>query len=249
MDSTTPSAPRSGISRRTVVAGAAWAAPVVAIAPAAQAATCSKICVTYAGTACKSPGNSDPLNRKAYKYLFTIENQTGGLPPYNGCMQVLSLIHISSSRVCSPPSNASTRREGARHTGPVSYTHLVNLVVARHLGVVDFGRLATLTLAVDITVAIAGVGMGSALVQFGAKAVSYTHLDVYKRQVRQADDPADCAADLSRDPGGFRRRLGHQPVRRPRLRSDASRRSRSPKGGRYCRAAMEPHRSLSLIHI
>ena len=88
MDSTTPSAPRSGISRRTVVAGAAWAAPVVAIAPAAQAATCSKICVTYAGTACKSPGNSDPLNRKAYKYLFTIENQTGGLPPYNGCMQV-----------------------------------------------------------------------------------------------------------------------------------------------------------------
>ncbi|MBK6955909.1 MAG: lipopolysaccharide biosynthesis protein [Actinomycetales bacterium] len=49
---------------------------------------------------------------------------------------------------------------------------VVNLVVARHLGVVDFGRLATLTLAVDITVAIAGVGMGSALVQFGAKAHS-----------------------------------------------------------------------------
>ncbi len=36
---------------------------------------------------------------------------------------------------------------------------VVNLVVARHLGVVDFGRLATLTLAVDITVAIAGVGI------------------------------------------------------------------------------------------
>ncbi len=88
MGTTTTGPAGSGISRRTVVAGAAWAVPVVAIAPAAQAATCSKICVTYEGIACKSPGNSDPLNKKAYKYLFKIENQTGGLPPYNGCMQV-----------------------------------------------------------------------------------------------------------------------------------------------------------------
>ena len=79
----------SGISRRTVVAGAAWAVPVVALAPAAQAATGSKITVTYEGVACKSPGNSDPLNKKAYKYLFSITNETGGPSPYNGCMQVL----------------------------------------------------------------------------------------------------------------------------------------------------------------
>ena len=63
--------------------------PVVALAPAAQAAAGSKITVTYEGIACKSPGRSDPLNEKAYKYLFSITNETGGLSPYNGCMQVL----------------------------------------------------------------------------------------------------------------------------------------------------------------
>ncbi len=88
MDSTQESRTRPGIPRRAVVAGAAWAVPVVAVAPAAQAAACSKICATYLGVACKSPGFSDPLNKKAYKYKFSIENQTGGLPPYNGCMQV-----------------------------------------------------------------------------------------------------------------------------------------------------------------
>ena len=62
--------------------------PVVALAPAAQAAAGSKITVTYEGIACKSPGRSDPLNEKAYKYLFSITNETGGLSPYNGCMQV-----------------------------------------------------------------------------------------------------------------------------------------------------------------
>ncbi len=49
---------------------------------------------------------------------------------------------------------------------------VVNLVVARHLGVVDFGRLATLTLAVDLASAVASIGVISALVQFGAKAHS-----------------------------------------------------------------------------
>ena len=28
------------------------------------------------------------MNEKAYKYLFSITNETGGLSPYNGCMQV-----------------------------------------------------------------------------------------------------------------------------------------------------------------
>ena len=79
MDKVTSGAERSAISRRTVVAGAAWALPVVAIAPAAQAVTCSRnVCVAYTGTACKVPGNSGgPGEKKAYKYNFTITNMTG----------------------------------------------------------------------------------------------------------------------------------------------------------------------------
>jgi len=53
---------------------------------------------------------------------------------------------------------------------PLSF--VVNLVVARHLGAADFGRLATLSLAVDITNAVVSLGVGGALVQFGAKAHS-----------------------------------------------------------------------------
>ena len=79
MGSKTTNGSSSGISRRTVVAGAAWAVPVVAIAPAARAATCSdNVCVTYSGIACKVPGASGGKDeKKAYKYNFTMLNETG----------------------------------------------------------------------------------------------------------------------------------------------------------------------------
>lgn len=50
---------------------------------------------------------------------------------------------------------------------PVAF--VVNLVVARVLGVIDYGRLAYLSTIMDIVGAILSVGLGTALVQYGAR--------------------------------------------------------------------------------
>ncbi len=63
---------------------------------------------------------------------------------------------------------------------------VVNLVVARYLGVVDFGRGAMLTLAVDIASAVAGLGVNTALVQFGAKAHSAGRRDEVRSLLQAA---------------------------------------------------------------
>lgn len=60
----------SGISRRTIVKGAAWAVPAVAVAGAAPAVAVSPpIIPTPAGNACKHPGNP-----KWYHFTFCFEN-------------------------------------------------------------------------------------------------------------------------------------------------------------------------------
>lgn len=46
----------------------------------------------------------------------------------------------------------------------------VNIVIARVLGVLDYGRLAYLTTIMDIVGGIISLGVGTALVQFGSKA-------------------------------------------------------------------------------
>ncbi len=57
----------------------------------------------------------------------------------------------------------------------------VNLVVARVLGVADFGRLAYLSMVMDVASGVVALGIGSALVQFGAKA----HAAGRREEVRQ----------------------------------------------------------------
>lgn len=49
---------------------------------------------------------------------------------------------------------------------------VVNIIVARILGVADFGRLAYLTMVMELAVVVVTVGVGSGLIQFGAKAHS-----------------------------------------------------------------------------
>ncbi|WP_068396965.1 lipopolysaccharide biosynthesis protein [Kribbia dieselivorans] len=49
---------------------------------------------------------------------------------------------------------------------------LVNILLARVLGVVDYGRLAYLTMIIGLAGSIAGMGVGSGTLQFGAKAHS-----------------------------------------------------------------------------
>lgn len=51
---------------------------------------------------------------------------------------------------------------------PIAF--LANVVVARNLGVVDYGRLAILTMVLTIATATASLGVGSALMQFVTKA-------------------------------------------------------------------------------
>src|SRR5690606_27672460 len=51
---------------------------------------------------------------------------------------------------------------------PVAF--LVNLLLARVLGVVSYGRLAVLTTLMEVVAVIVALGVGSATVQFGAKA-------------------------------------------------------------------------------
>lgn len=51
---------------------------------------------------------------------------------------------------------------------PIAF--LVNVVVARNLGVVDYGRLAILTMILALATAAASLGVGAALMQFVTKA-------------------------------------------------------------------------------
>ena len=51
---------------------------------------------------------------------------------------------------------------------PIAF--LVNVVVARRLGVVDYGQLAVLTMVLSLATAAASMGVGAALVQFVTKA-------------------------------------------------------------------------------
>lgn len=57
----------------------------------------------------------------------------------------------------------------------------VNLVVARMLGVASYGRLAYLSMVMDVASGVVALGIGSALVQFGAKA----HAAGRREEVRQ----------------------------------------------------------------
>ena len=51
---------------------------------------------------------------------------------------------------------------------PIAF--VVNLLVARVLGVTDYGRLAFLTALMEVATGVVALGLGSALIQFGAKA-------------------------------------------------------------------------------
>lgn len=64
----------AGLSRRTVMKGAAWSVPVVMVATAAPAMASSPGFVDFLGTACKYPGNSNKDYPKAYKFDMVSNN-------------------------------------------------------------------------------------------------------------------------------------------------------------------------------
>lgn len=76
--SSTAGAPNN-ISRRRVVAGAAWSVPAVMVASAAPAVAASPGFLTFTGEACKLPGNSSDTF-KGYVFELNANNETGPLP-------------------------------------------------------------------------------------------------------------------------------------------------------------------------
>jgi hypothetical protein len=63
----------SGISRRTLVKGAAWSVPVMAVGPALPAFASTPPVLEFSGTACKIPGQGQEVN-KGYVLGFSINN-------------------------------------------------------------------------------------------------------------------------------------------------------------------------------
>lgn len=76
--SSTQGAPKN-ISRRRVVAGAAWSVPAVMVASAAPAVAASPGFLTFTGEACKLPGNSSS-NFKGYVFELNANNVSGPQP-------------------------------------------------------------------------------------------------------------------------------------------------------------------------
>ena len=67
---------------------------------------------------------------------------------------------------------------------PVAF--LANLIVARVLGVVDYGRLAFLTALMEVAYGVITLGFGVALVQFGSKAHAAGRHDEVRRMLSAA---------------------------------------------------------------
>lgn len=63
---------KSGVSRRTVVAGAAWTVPAIVVASAAPAMAATPVVTIGVGVACKHPGNP-----KHYHFNLTVTNNGG----------------------------------------------------------------------------------------------------------------------------------------------------------------------------
>lgn len=70
--------PSKGITRRTIVKGAAWAVPVIAIAaPVPAFAGASQGTIELTGEACKLPGNSSsPFDTNGAVYIMKVSNTT-----------------------------------------------------------------------------------------------------------------------------------------------------------------------------
>jgi hypothetical protein len=77
-------APRN-ISRRVVVAGAAWSVPAITLASAAPAVASSRGPLSFTGKACKLPGNSSDTY-KGYVFELVSDNPLG--PPGDTVIQI-----------------------------------------------------------------------------------------------------------------------------------------------------------------
>ncbi len=75
---------------------------------------------------------------------------------------------------------------GAHVVLSVPVAFVVNVVVARRLGVVDYGELAVLTMVLTLATATASLGVGAALLQFSTKALEAGKLEEVVGLIRGA---------------------------------------------------------------
>ena len=85
--------PKKGISRRTVVAGTAWAVPAVIVATATPAFAALSGPVTFTGVACKDPGNP-------FRYLFSVSITNSNNQPLQVNFQNLVINSVTGTSIC-----------------------------------------------------------------------------------------------------------------------------------------------------
>jgi len=105
--SSTTGAPKS-ISRRRVVAGAAWSVPAVMVASAAPAVAASKGPIEFTGRACKLPGQSSSIF-KGYVFELEVDNVLGR-DPYDS---VTVITGVTVNGIADPGGYAVLVRSGA----------------------------------------------------------------------------------------------------------------------------------------
>jgi hypothetical protein len=96
--------PKKGVSRRTVVAGTAWAVPAVIVATATPAFAALSGPVTFTGVACKDPGNP-------FRYLFSVTITNSNNQPLQVNFQNLVINGVTGTSIC--PTSATVPANGS----------------------------------------------------------------------------------------------------------------------------------------
>ena len=120
----------SEYSRRTVVRGAAWSVPVIAVAAQAPAfaASAPPIIITYVG-ATKCPGNSAQGNNNSFTYIFeftadstpAVGSVSASTVTINGVdFNVKDVVEVGTTIYVI--TDASTNSADAAGAGSISYT-------------------------------------------------------------------------------------------------------------------------------
>lgn len=110
-----------GISRRSIAKGAAWAAPVIAVAGAAPFASASHheppTPVAVSGVSCKTGGNSGTI-KKGFYGQFKVTNNTGAPLTYTITSFQSAAMTLTNVQVSSNPTGDNWTGAGSTFTVP-----------------------------------------------------------------------------------------------------------------------------------
>jgi hypothetical protein len=145
----------NNISRRRVVAGAAWSVPAVVVASAAPAVAASPGFLTFTGNACKLPGNSSDTF-KGYVFELRANNISGPQP--EDAVTVITAVSING---INEPNFAVVTRTATscscQNCGPAGHTFctpdgLTNQQVLIYTGAEPTGSSSNAEMCISYTV-------------------------------------------------------------------------------------------------